>query len=124
MNFYLLLQISQQRVHTTFNDSKPEIVRQVENGIRPFDVKKKTCLATEFSKVGLGLQLLQKNCDLQDLSPICYPSGWNLVFANSRFNLPVESRYDPIEGKCLADCWAIKKCKYFLLGCEFFSHGT
>ena len=41
-----------------------------------------------------------------------------MVLCNSRFCIPAESRYSPMEGEALAVVWGMKKAKYFLLGAK------
>ena len=106
----------------TFEHSK-EIIKQVERGIKTFDMGKQTCLLTDWSKTGIGLKL-QINCDCEPLSPHCCPDGWGLVFASSRFLTSAESRYWLVKGECLAAVWAMEKAKYFLLGCKSFLLAT
>ena len=79
-----------------FNKSKEAIVHLVENGVRSFQVSRPTCLATDWSKDGIGFVLLQKHCECtMDLAPNCCTGGWRLVFAGSRFTTDAESRYAP-----------------------------
>ena len=76
-----------------------------------------TCLATDWSKTGMGFCLLQKQCKCSQITPICCKDGWSLVFAGSRFTSGAESRYAPVEGEALGVAWALDKCKHFVLGC-------
>ena len=41
---------------------KRVIVSEIEEGVRIFDKSKPTCLATDWSKVGIGFWLFQKHC--------------------------------------------------------------
>lgn len=103
-----------------FNLSKEEIVRAVQNGVRLFDLTKKTALITDYSKTGTGFSLMQKHCTCTSDVPTCCQGGWKLVFAGGQFNNNAESRYSPIEGECLAVVKALKKptVRYFVLGCD------
>uniref|UniRef100_A0A3B1IPY4 Uncharacterized protein n=1 Tax=Astyanax mexicanus TaxID=7994 RepID=A0A3B1IPY4_ASTMX len=69
-----------------FRESKETIVREIERGVRIFDKSKPTCLATDWSKEGVGFWLFQKHCR-------CMPV---------KFTHAAESRYAPIEGEALA----------------------
>ena len=100
-----------------FEKSKEEILRAVEKGVRTYDMGKITCLATDWSKAGIGFMLLQKECNCTDITPVCCSSGWSLVFAGSRFTSGAESRYSPVEGEALGVAWALEKSKHFTLGC-------
>ena len=76
-----------------------------------------TCLAPDWSKEGMGFLLLQKYCMCTtDKAPVCYPEGWCLIFAGSRFCIDTERRYAPIEGEAAAIAWALEKCRIFVMG--------
>ena len=107
-----------QELEKAFECSKSEIVNSVKLGVKSFNPSRKTCLATDWSKIGIGFCLLQKRCDCEEDTPICCPGGWALVFCSSRYTTPAESRYSPVEGECLGVVWALKKAKYFVLGCN------
>lgn len=100
-----------------FDESKYTIVGEIEQGVRIFDKTKPTCLATDWSKTGLGFWLLQKHCPCAKLEPFCCRHGWKIVLVGSRFTHPAESRYAPIEGEALAVVDALGKAKHFVLGC-------
>ena len=76
-----------------------------------------TCLATDYSKYGLGFFLLQKLCKCENLHPRCCPGGWKLVLTGGRFTTAAESRYSPVEGECLAVADSLHKARHFVLGC-------
>ena len=101
-----------------FIESKEIIVEAVKTGVKSFNPKRITCMATDWSKLGIGFCLLQKTCECTEITPICCTRGWQLVFCASRYTSPAESRYAPVEGECLAVAWSLKKAKYFVLGCE------
>ena len=82
--------------------------------IRIFDSKRVTCLATDWSKKGIGFWLLQKYCTCEVITPVCCSTGWQIVFAGSRFTHPAESRYAPIEGKV----YGLESARHFVLGCN------
>ena len=109
-----------EELQKAFEDSKEEIIRKVEHGIRTFDIKRKTCLQTDWSKTGIGFLLMQKTCDCETLTPLCCNDGWVVAYAGSRFTTGAESRYSPVEGEMLAAAWAMKKCRHFILGCDSF----
>ena len=106
-----------QELQDAFESSKEVIIKAVEKGVKTFDMGKVTCLATDWSKHGIGFCLLQKQCNCSNLSPVCCSDGWSLVFAGSRFTSPAESRYSPVEGEALAVAWALERAKHFVLGC-------
>ena len=113
-----------EKLQKAFEESKEEIIQKVEQGIKTFDMKKPTCLQTDWSKTGIGFLLLQKNCDCEPLTPICCRDGWAVTLAGSRFTTGAESRYSPVEGEMLAAAWAMKKCRHFILGCVSFLLAT
>ena len=92
-----------------FVKTKEFIVEKVIDGVKMFDVVRATCLATDWSKTGIGFFLLQKYCECVDLSkaPQCGPGHWQMVFAGSRFLKDPETRYAPIEGEALAVVFAL-----------------
>ena len=61
--------------------SKEWIIEAVEHGVSTFDMGKVTCLATDWSKQGIGFTLLQKECICTTITPVCCSTGWSLVFA-------------------------------------------
>ena len=105
-----------QELDDAFRSSKAEILKAIETGVKTFKPDRVTCLATDWSKEGVGFCLLQKRCQCTNITPICCKGGWELTFCNSRYTTPAESRYAPIEGKCLAVAWGLKKARYFLGG--------
>lgn len=101
-----------------FNDTKAMIIEEIHRGIEIFDKKKATCLATDWSKNGMGFLLLQKHCACSNISPLCCKTGWKVSLVGSRFTSSAESRYAPIEGEALAVVDALQKAKHFVLGCS------
>ena len=101
-----------------FHLAKEKIIEAVTDGVKAFDTNRWTCLATDWSKQGIGFFLLQKFCQCEKLHPKCCNEGWKLVLAGGRFTKPNESRYSPVEGECLAVVDGLFKSKHFILGCE------
>ena len=101
-----------------FRESKDVIVKEIERGVRIFDKTKPTCLATDWSKEGIGFWLFQKHCRCSPIRPFCCKDGWKITLVGSRFTHAAESRYAPIEGEALAVADALDKARYFVLGCE------
>ena len=104
---------------TLFEKSKENIIAKIENGVKIFDVGRHTCLATDWSKTGIGFLLLQKHCECDDTTkaPHCGPTHWQLIFAGSRFLKDPETRYSPIEGEALAVAFALEQTRMFVVGC-------
>lgn len=102
----------------TFQLAKEEIIRSVTDGVKHFDVNRWTCLATDWSRQGIGFFLMQKWCECSNLHPKCCHDGWKLVLAGGRFTKPAESRYSPVEGEMLGVVEGLHKAKHFILGCE------
>ena len=92
-----------QELNDAFERSKQEIVKAVKNGVKSFDPKRITCLATDWSKLGIEFCVLQKVYSCQEITPVCCPEGWVLVLCSSRYTSPAESRYCPVEGECLGE---------------------
>ena len=99
-------------------DSKAAILREIEEGVKIFDPSKPTCLATDWSKNGIGFWLFQKHCICPGQKPFCCHTGWKITLVGSRFTHSAESRYAPIEGEALAVADALDKARYFVLGCR------
>lgn len=100
-----------------FQESKAVIVNEIEEGVRIFDKSKPTCLATDWSKNGIGFWLFQKHCNCAKTIPFCCNDGWKVTLVGSRFTHGAESRYAPVEGEALAVVDALDKSRYFVLGC-------
>ena len=83
-----------------------------------FDSKRVTCLATDWSKKGIGFWLLQKYCTCEVITSVCCSTGWKIVFAGSRFTHPAESRYAPIEREASAVVYGLESARHFVLGCD------
>ena len=101
-----------------FEETKLLIVQEIEKGVEIFDKSKPTCLATDFSKEGIGFWLLQKHCQCQSAKPFCCKTGWKITLVGSRFTSAAESRYAPIEGEALAVVEVLNKTRHFVLGCD------
>ena len=54
-------------LNNLFEESKLVISAEIANGVHIFDKTKPTCLATDWSKTGIGFWLFQKHC-----TPTCY----------------------------------------------------
>ena len=98
--------------------AKATIVRKIEKGIRIFEKGRKTCLATDWSKTGIGAWLLQKHCKCDTLKILCCPTGWHVTLFCSRYLTEAESRYAAVEGEALAVAFGLEKCKHFVSGCR------
>ena len=106
-----------EELDKAFQISKKAIAEEIEHGVRIYDKSKVTCLATDWSKSGIGFWLFQKYCICTNIKPFCCPSGWKIALVGSRFTNPAESRYAPVEGEALAVVHALDKARYFVLGC-------
>lgn len=101
-----------------FERSKEVIVEKITQGVKLFDPRLPTFLATDFSGKGVGFLLMQKTCSCDSKDPTCCPEGWRTCMVGSRFLHDAESRYAPIEGECLGVVYGLHKCKHFVLGCR------
>ena len=106
-----------QPLDKAFQASKLAIAKEIENGVRIFDKSKPTCLATDWSKSGIGFWLFQKHCTCSGSKLFCCKSGWKTTLMGSRFTHAAETRYAPVEGEALAVVYALDKARYFILGC-------
>ncbi|XP_035825743.1 uncharacterized protein LOC118477704 [Aplysia californica] len=101
-----------------FEWSKEAISNEIHQGVEIFDKKKPTCLATDWSKDGIGFWLFQKHCTCLSEKPFCRKTGWKITLVGSRFTSGAESRYAPIESEALAAVNALDKARHFTLGCS------
>ena len=101
-----------------FQASKRTIVGEITEGVKIFEKSRVTCLATDWSKQGIGFWLLQKHCICPGMKPFCCNSGWKVTLVGSRFTHSAESRYAPVEGEALAVVNALEKAKHFVVGCR------
>ena len=101
-----------------FTKSKDKIISEISKGVEIFDKNLPTCIATDWSKTGVGFWLLQKHCRCHPIKPFCCNNGWRVVLVGSRFTNGAESRYRPIEGEALAVVDALHKARHFVLGCS------
>ena len=93
------------------------IVEAIKQGVRIFDLKRKTCLRPDWSTLGVGYFLLQKHCLCSGSLPNCCADGWNITLAGSHFLTGAEKRYVAIEGEALAIAWSLEQTRYFTQGC-------
>ena len=85
-----------------FVESKQSIIKAIREGVKIFDVKRRTCLRTDCSKNGVGYLLSQKHCNCAgNTSHGCCPDGWKITLAGSRFLSPAEKNYAAVEGEAL-----------------------
>ena len=89
-------------LNALFEESKTVNISEIEHGVRIFDPSRQTCLATDWSRLGIGFWLLQKHCSCEHLGPFCCRNCWKTTLVGSRFTSPAESRYAPVEGEVLA----------------------
>ena len=79
------------KLEMLFKEAKNRIINQVKDGVKSYDVKRPTCVQTDWSKEGIGYLLLQKYCSCSmEKAPICCHDGRQLVFAGSRFTSGAE----------------------------------
>ncbi len=102
-----------------FHLSKQVIAREIQNGVEVF---KPTCLATDWSKDGVGYWLFQKHCSCPSEDLCCCRTGWKVTLMGSRFTHAAESRNAPIEVEALGV--ALDKARHFVLGCTNLTVAT
>ena len=101
-----------------FNKSKSRIVDAIKEGVQIFDITRRTCLRTDWSKTGIGYWLLQRYCTCENRSPGCCEDGWKITLASSRFLSSAECNYAAVEGEALGVAWGLEQTRYFTLGCN------
>ena len=107
-----------ETLQQAFDRSKLTIINEIHNGVKIYDKTKPTCLATDWSKHGIGYWLFQKHCSCPSNDLFCCKQGWKITLVGSRFTHAAESRYAPIEGEALAVADALDKSRHFVLGCK------
>ena len=107
-----------------FVKSKEVIIEKIKEGVAIFDPSLPTCLATDFSGLGIGFFLQQKTCKCPGRKPTCCPEGWRLCLVGSRFLHDCETRYAPIEGEALAVAYGLHQTRYYVLGCPDLTVAT
>ena len=94
------------------------IIEEIEEGVHIFDKSKPMCLATDWSKTGVGFWLFQKNCHCPSIEPFCCHTGWKVTLVGSCFTHAAGLRYALVEGEALAVADALYKARFFVLGCS------
>ncbi|KAK3784086.1 hypothetical protein RRG08_025276 [Elysia crispata] len=92
-----------------FEETKAIIIQEIQKGVEILDKNIPICLATDFSKDGIGFWLLQKHCICSSAKPFCSRTGWKVTLIGNCFTLPAESRYTPIGEEALAVVDAFNK---------------
>ena len=82
-----------------FEESQSVIIEEIEEGVWIFDKSKPTCLATDWSKTGIGFWLFQKHCHCLSTGLFCCRTGWKVTLVGSHFTHAAESRYTPAKGE-------------------------
>ena len=100
-----------------FEASKQEIIEQIQTGVEIFDKGRTTCIATDWSKSGIGFWMFQRHCLCPQRELFCCKEGWRITLVGSLFTHAAESRYAAIEGEALAVAEALQRCRHFILGC-------
>ena len=68
-----------------FQQSKREIIKAIEEGVKLFDPARTTVLSPDWSKTGIGYFLYQKYCQCPSTTTMCCKNGWRITVAGSRF---------------------------------------
>ena len=101
-----------------FNRAKNQTVEAIQEGVKIFDLTRRTALMPDWSKTGIGFWLLQKYCECTKTSPGCCQDGWRIVLAGSRFLSSAERNYAPVEGEALGVAWSLEQTRFFTMGCS------
>ncbi len=107
-------------LENAFQKSKQEILRLISEGVRAYDMRKPTCLATDWCKEGLGFTLMQKHCKCPGIpDPNCGKGQghWKIIHAGSKTTNDSQKRYSPTEGECLAAAYGLNRCRMYTSGC-------
>jgi hypothetical protein len=104
-------------LNSIFEDSKSRIIEAIQEGVRIFDITRRTCIRTDWSETGIGYFLAQQHCSCESRTHGCCQDGWKITLAGSRFLTQTESKYAPVEGEALAVVWALEQTRFFTMGC-------
>ena len=103
-----------EHLENLFPKSRKVIVEKVQEGVKAFEVGRKTMLTSDWSETGIGFFLQQKHCDCEMLkAPHCGEDHWKLILSGSRFCKDAESWYRPVEGEALAMAFALESTRMF-----------
>ncbi len=88
-------------LEAAFQHAKNHLVQESEAGIKRFEMKRKTLVTTDWSKLGMACSIFQKFCECElekGKQPLgCCTDGWKIVLMDSRFCSTAEANYAPIE---------------------------
>ena len=73
-------------------EPKQVIIDEIREGVRISDTSRPTCLATDWSKTGIGFWLFQKHCECPGDQPSCCKNGWKITLIGNRFTSAAKSR--------------------------------
>ena len=105
-------------LENALQQSKDEIIKAIETGVKLFDPNRITLLSPHGSKAGIGYFLYQKYCACSSTTTGCSSNGWRITLAGSRFLKKAEQNYWPVEGEALAVKWALVDPRFFTWGCN------
>lgn len=101
-----------------FNETKPVIAREIEDGRKAFEVKRLTWLTTDYSRNGTGCFLFQKHCKCaREARPSRGKTYWKCILAGYRFTSYAELRYAPVEGEAVTLVYGLEPWQMFVLRC-------
>ena len=66
------------KLSDTLTALKDHICSSIRTGVEIFDKGRPTCLATDWSRSGIGFWLTQKHCKCQSSDPFCCREGWRV----------------------------------------------
>ena len=64
-----------EQLSNVLTETKAMIIEEIKKGVEIFNKDLPTCLATDFSKDGLGYWLFQKHCLCNSQRPFCWKAG-------------------------------------------------
>ena len=67
-----------ESLEEAFQQSK-NTIQEIHNGVQIFDKSKLTCLATDWSRHGIGYWLFQKHCSCPTNNLFCCKPGWKIT---------------------------------------------
>ena len=105
------------KMEWAFQQSKLEIIKAIEEGVKIFDLSRTTVISPDWSKTGIGFFLYQKYCQCPSTTTMCCNNGWRITVPGLRILHKAEENYLTKEVEALVVAWSLEDTKFFTLGC-------
>ena len=95
-------------MNAIFEYSRDCIIDAITEGVKIFNITRRTCLYTDWSEKGMGYFLSQQHCKCKSTEFGCCLNGWRITLVGSRFLRDSEEDYATIEEEGLAVAWTLE----------------